>query len=205
MSDQLSALFSARFFEDGATRYDDIAARTVHFENGEGLFLAHKRHDIAHRTNIDLRAWQEARSPVHINGKAAFDAPDNSPHNRLTAIEDFFKTGPGLFATGFFTADDGFAHGVFDALEIDLDLRAGLKTSGIRSAEFLERNTAFGFQTDINNDEIFFDPDNETVNDLAFEHVAAMEAFIKQGRKIVAAWVKGVHKVSDSGLATRRN
>src|SRR5690606_31706397 len=70
LADQLRALFSAGFFQDGATRDDDVAARTVHLQDGEGLFLAHQRADVADRTDVDLRARQEGRGAAQGDGAA---------------------------------------------------------------------------------------------------------------------------------------
>src|ERR1019366_1573547 len=53
LGDQLGALFGAGFFQDGAARDHDVAARTVHFEDRERLFLAHQRTDVAHRADVD--------------------------------------------------------------------------------------------------------------------------------------------------------
>src|SRR5690606_38770779 len=62
LADQLGALFGAGFFQDGAARDHDVAARAVHLEDLERLFLAHQRTDFAHRAAVDLRTGQEARA-----------------------------------------------------------------------------------------------------------------------------------------------
>jgi hypothetical protein len=74
LADQLGALFGAGFFQDGATRDDDVAARAVHLEDLEGLFLAHQRADVADRTDVDLRTRQEGRGAAQVDGEAALDA-----------------------------------------------------------------------------------------------------------------------------------
>src|SRR5690606_3788814 len=88
LADQLRALFGAGFFQDGATRDDDVAGRTVHFQDGEGLFLAHQRADVAHRADVDLRTGQEGRGAAQVDGEAALDATDDGAVDRLTFGED---------------------------------------------------------------------------------------------------------------------
>src|SRR6185436_4082551 len=120
LADQLSALFGAGFFQDGATRDDDVAARTVHLEDGERLLAAHQRADVAHRTDVDLAARQEGRGAAEVDGEAALHAADDRAHHGLVALVDRFQAGPGFLAAGLVAADDRFAHGVLDAFEEDL-------------------------------------------------------------------------------------
>ena len=117
LADQLGALFGAGFLQDGAARDDDVAARTVHLEDGEGLFLAHQRADVAHRADVDLRARQEGRGAAEIDGEAALHAADDGAHHRLVLGEDAFQAGPGFFAAGLVAADHRFAQRVLDPLQ----------------------------------------------------------------------------------------
>src|ERR1700742_906004 len=106
LADQLGALFGAGFFQDRAARDHDVAARAVHLEDGEGLFLAHQRADVAHRADVDLRARQEGRGAAQVDGEAALHAPDDRAHYRLVLGVDAFQAGPGLLAAGLVAADD---------------------------------------------------------------------------------------------------
>src|SRR5690606_39775547 len=103
----ICALFSAGFFQDGATRDDDVAARTVHLQDGEGLFLAHQRADVADRTDVDLRAGQEGRGAAQVDGEAALDAADDGAVDWLAFGEHGVQTGPGFRAASLGAADDG--------------------------------------------------------------------------------------------------
>ena len=75
--DQLGARFGAGLFEHGAARDDDVAARAVHLEDLERLRRAHQRADVAHRTDVDLRARQERDGAAEIDGEAALDAAED--------------------------------------------------------------------------------------------------------------------------------
>src|SRR6202008_4956787 len=59
LADQLGALLGAGFLQDGAAGDDDVAARTVHLEDGERLLATHERADVAHRTDVHLATGQE--------------------------------------------------------------------------------------------------------------------------------------------------
>jgi hypothetical protein len=62
---------------------------------------------------------------------------DDGAVDRLAFGEDDFQTGPGFFAASLVAADDGFAQGVFDAVQIDFDVVADLRDVGaFADAEF---------------------------------------------------------------------
>ena len=120
-------------------------------------------------------------------------ATDDGTHDRLAFGEDQFQTGPGLFATGLVAADDGFTEGVLDALQIDLDVVADLgQGRAVALAEFAHRDAAFGLEADVDDDDVFFDADDETVDDLAFAKVAALQLFVEQRGEIVTGGGEGL-------------
>ena len=187
LADQFGALFGAGFLEDGAARDDDIAARAVHFQDGEGLFLAHQRTDVADRADIDLRARQEGRGTAEVDGEAALDATDDGAVDRHALGEHDFQTGPGFFATRLVAADDGFTQGVLDALEVDFDIVADLRDDGaFADAELAGRDPAFGLQTDVDDQDVLFDADDAAVDDLTFAEVTALKGFVEQRGEIIA-------------------
>ena len=122
--DQLAALFGAGFFEHGTARDDDVAAATVHLEDLEGLRHFHQRGDVAHGANVDLAAGQEGHGAVEIDGEAALDAAEDAALDALAFAELAFQLVPGGFAAGAVAAEHGFAVGVLDAVDIDLDFGA---------------------------------------------------------------------------------
>ena len=73
--DQLGALFGAGFFQHGAARDHDIAARSVHLEDLEGLRRAHQRADVAHRADIDLQPGRNAEAPPRSTVKPPLTRP----------------------------------------------------------------------------------------------------------------------------------
>jgi hypothetical protein len=60
--------------------------------------LAHQRRDVAHGTNINLRAGQEGIDRAKIDGKAAFDAANDCAGDRLFFFKDLRNFNPAFFA-----------------------------------------------------------------------------------------------------------
>ena len=100
--DQFAALFGAGFFQHGAARHDDIAARAVHFQDLEWLRAAHQRSDVAHRADIDLTAGEKRDGAAEVDGEAALDPAVDRAIDTLLALERLFQVGPCLFAARFF-------------------------------------------------------------------------------------------------------
>jgi hypothetical protein len=83
--------------------------------------------DVAHRTDVHLRARQEGNGAAQIDGEAALDAAQDGAVDRLVGFERLLPDGPSFFAAGFVARQDGFAERVFDALEVDFDFVADLE------------------------------------------------------------------------------
>src|SRR5665213_1547544 len=182
--DQLGTLLRAALFEHGPARDDDVAARAIHFEDLEGLRRAEQRSDVAHRADVDLAAGQECHRARKIDGEAAFDAAEDDALNPFVRLEAFLEQGPCLLAPRLFARELRFAVLAFHALEIDLDRIAGLEIGGLAGhAEFLQRDAAFGFEADIDQDHVVFDGDDVALDDRAFEAGRGPERFIEQRRE----------------------
>ena len=128
----------------------------------------HQRADVADRTDVDLRAGEERHGAFEVDGEAALDLVEDHAFDALVLVVHFLELDPALFAAGLLAAEDGLAQGVLDAVDVDLDLGAhldGAVTAGL--AEFLERDAAFGLETDVDDREILLDG-----NDRAFDHGA---------------------------------
>ena len=148
--DHLGALLGTALFENGAARDHDVAAAAVHLEDLEGLRHVHERAGVAHGADIDLGAGQERDRAAEIDGEATLDAAEDRALDALFLLERLLEAIPGSFAPGLVTAQDRFATGVLDALEIDLDRIAHLDLGGLAgSAEFLEVDAAFHLVADI--------------------------------------------------------
>jgi hypothetical protein len=189
--DQLGALLGAGFFEDGPARDDDVAPRTVHLQDGEGLFLVHQRADVAHGADVHLRARQEGRRAAQIHREAALDAADDGAGDRLLGFELLLQTVPGLLAARLVARQDGLAHGVLDALEEDLDFVAGLGQLGAGAGEFTQGDAAFGLQADIDHHVVVLDGGHLAFDDGAFHEVAAGEARFQHFGEIITAGGSG--------------
>ena len=68
-------------------------------------------------------------------------------------------------------------------------------TVDLGGAEFLQRHAAFGLQTDVDDREILFDPDNLAVDHLALDEITAAQGLVEQGREVFAGRVH-VHVIS---------
>ena len=174
VGDDLMTLLGAALFEHGAARDDDIAAAAVHLENLERLRHMHQRRGVADRTDVDLAARQEGHGAVEIDGKAALDLIEDDAFDLLLLLESLFELDPALFAARLVARDDGFAERVFDALQIDFDFFADLRGRvAAEAGEFLEGDAAFGLEADVDDGDIFFDGDDNALDDGTFESVVS--------------------------------
>ena len=187
VGDDLMALLGAGFFENGAAGDDDIAAAAIHLEDLERLRHLHQRRDVADRTDVDLAARQEGHGAVEIDGEAALDLIEDDAFDLLLLFEGLFELDPALFAARLVARDDRFAERVFDALEIDLDFVAHLRGAfAARSLEFLEGDAAFGLEAEIDDGDIFFDRDDDALDDGAFKGLVLAIALVEKRCKILA-------------------
>src|SRR5436190_13104739 len=93
---ELRALLGSGLLHDGAPRYDDIAAASIHLEDLKGLTDIHEGADIADRANVDLAAGQEGYGTAQIDGEAAFDPAEDHPIDTLVTGIRLLKSRPGL-------------------------------------------------------------------------------------------------------------
>ena len=69
VANDLSALFGTALFKDGTAGDNNVAAGAVHLENGEWLNFVHQRANVAHRADVDLRAWKEGIDAAEVDGE----------------------------------------------------------------------------------------------------------------------------------------
>ncbi len=130
----------------------------------------HQRRHVADRSDIDLAARQEGDGAVEVDGKAALDLVEDHAFDLLLLFEGLFELDPALFAARLVARDDRFPERVFDALEIDLDHVAHLRrTFAARPLKFLEGDASFGFEAEIDDGDVFFDRDDDALDDGALE------------------------------------
>src|SRR5579875_1471461 len=174
--DQLRACFGAALFQHGAARNDDVAARAIHLEDLERLRRTQERRDIAHRADIDLAAGQKGDSAGEIDGEAAFDAAENHAVDALTRLEALLQQGPCFFAASLLARELRLAVLVFHTLEINFDGIARLDLRGpARSRKFAQRNAAFRFQSDIDQNGVVLDRQHPAFDDSSLQSARGAE------------------------------
>ena len=184
IGDDLMALLGAGFFEHGAARDDDIAAAAVHLQNLEGLRRLHQRGHVADRADIDLAARQESDGAVEIDREAALDLVEDNAFDLFLFLESLFELDPAFLAPRLVARDDRFAERVLDPLKIDLDLVADGKFAfAAGPLKFLEGDAAFGLQTEIDDGDVFFDRDDEALDDGALESLVLGHSFRREARQ----------------------
>jgi hypothetical protein len=88
----------------------------------------------------------------------------------------FFQLDPDFLTARFFAGEDGLAVAAFDFFNEDLDVVANLDFRVFaRLGEFLDRDAAFGFQTNVDDDEIVGDADDRAGDDIAFKFSGTSE------------------------------
>src|SRR5690606_12560339 len=183
--DDLGALLGAALREDGAARHDDVAAALVHLEDLERLRDIHQRADIADRPDVHLRARQEGDSPFEVDGETALDLVEDDALNLLALVVEFLELDPALLAAGLLAAQHRLAHGVLDAVDIDLDLGTLLdRAVAAGGAELLKRDAALGLEADIDDGKVLLDADDLALDDRAFERLVRNERVHQHGLEI---------------------
>ena len=196
-ANHLGALFGAGFFQNSAARDNDVATATVHFEDLERLLEPHQRACVAHGAHIDLRAGQEGHGTAKIDGEAAFDAAKDCAIDTLVVSIGFFKLIPRGFAAGLVAADNRFATGVFDAVEINFDFVAHFDFRGFPGVcKFFEFDAAFHLVTDVDDGLSRFDCDDLAFDNRALVGRVHIEAFIQEGLELLHSCVRHVAFVS---------
>ena len=93
----------------------------------KGCGSLHQRADVAHRAHVDLAARQEGHGAVEIDGEAALHLVEDLAGDGLVLLEHHFEADPALLAARLLARQHRLAERVLDALQIDLDLVAGVE------------------------------------------------------------------------------
>ena len=135
----------------------------------ERLRDIHQRADVADRADVDLAARQEGDGAFEVDGEAALDAAEDHAFDALVRIRHLLEAGPGFLAAGLVTRQNGLAHRILDALQVDFDGVADLDFRRLaRLGEFLDGDLAFGLQTDIDDRKVVLDGDDAALDHTAF-------------------------------------
>src|SRR4051794_1264480 len=118
-------LLGVLLFEERLAREHDVAALLVDLDDAHAQLLTAQRVEIAHRPDVDLRAWQE-RAHADVDREAALDALDDAADDDLALGVGFLDLVPNLHLLGFFAREDDIPFPIFGALEQDIDDVPGL-------------------------------------------------------------------------------
>jgi hypothetical protein len=165
-------LLGVLLLEERLAREDDVAALLVDLDDAHAQFLAAQRVEIAHRTHVDLRAGQE-RADADVHREPALDALDDAADDDLALGIGLLDFVPDLHLLGFFAREDDVAFAVFGPLEQDVDDVAGLNRDlAVLVEELVDRDDAFGFVADVDDDFGGRDFENRSLDDFAFRDIA---------------------------------
>ena len=144
--------------------------------------------DVADRPDVDLAARQEGHGAVEIDGEAALDAVEDHAFDALAGFVFLLEPRPALLAPRLLARQHGLAHGVLDALKIDVDLVADGEVGGAAGdAKFFQGNAAFGLEADIDDGNVLLDRDDGALDDVAFLERRGGQRLFKQCRELVVA------------------
>src|SRR5450756_3152528 len=102
-----------------------MAALLVDLDDAHAQLLAAQGVEVAHGTDVDLRAGEE-RADADVHREAALDALDDAADDDLALGVGLLDFVPELHLLGFFAREDDVAVPIFGALEQDVDDVAGL-------------------------------------------------------------------------------
>ena len=165
-------LLGVLLLEEDLAREHDVAALLVHLDDAHAQLLAAQGVEVAHGAHVDLAAGQECPH-ADVYGKATLDPFDDAAdHDLLVGVRalDFV---PDLHLLGFFAREDDVAVAVFGLLEQHVDGVAGLHGDlPVFVEELLDRDDAFGLESDIDHHFGVGDLQHCSLDDLAFRDVA---------------------------------
>src|SRR6185503_13136896 len=165
-------LLGVLFLEQRLAGEDDVAALLVDLDHPHAQLLAAQRVEVAHRAHVDLRAGQE-RADADVHRQAALDALDHPADDDLALGIGLLDLVPDLHLLGFFAREDDVAFAIFGPLEQHVDDVAGLNGdfAGLVE-ELVDRDDAFGFVADVNDDFGGSDFENRSLDDFTFRDIA---------------------------------
>ena len=165
-------LLGVLLLEERLARQHDVAALLVDLDDAHAQFLAAQRVEIAHRTHVDLRAGQEG-ADADVHREPALDPLDDAADDDLALGIGLLDFVPNLHLLGFFAREDDVAFAVFGPLEQHVDDVAGLNRDlAVLVEELVDRDDAFGFVADVDDDFGGGDFENRSLDDFAFRDIA---------------------------------
>ena len=111
---------------DGAAREHDVVSFLVEGDDLEFVLVAAQRVEILHRLRIDERPGQKRLHSSHVDRETALDSVDDAALDGLIRLICGLDPIPDQHPLGFLTGKDDVTANVFQPLEKDIDLVAGL-------------------------------------------------------------------------------
>ena len=182
--EQRRALGAVFLLDHGAPRDHDVIALLVELDDLEFERLVLEVRGIAHRPHVDQGAGQKGAHVVDLDGEAALDPAGDDADDHFLFLEGRLEARPGARPLGLLARQPGLARAVLDAVERDLDgLTDGDFDLALLVLELIRGYDGLGLQTDIDDDVILADLDDEAVEYGAGTNPLARDALFKQFRK----------------------
>ena len=156
------ALGRELLFDHRTTRHHNVVALLVELDDLELERLAFQVGGVAHGAHIDQRTGEEGADVFEFDGEAALDPAGDDAGDDFLIGEGFLEARPGACTLGLFARQAGFAGAIFDGIQGDLNLIAGLDFEfATLIAELLDGDVGFGLQSDIDDYHVVADLDDE--------------------------------------------
>src|SRR5699024_9710437 len=109
------------FLEHVTARDDDVVAAAIKLDDAEFERLAFQVSGIAHRADVDQRAWQERADAAHVDGVATLDLAADLANDGFAVFIGFGKIVPGAYALGRVLGLAGGVNTILDCLQRPFD------------------------------------------------------------------------------------
>ncbi len=187
----------ALFFKQYAPGQHDIAAPFVQLDDAHFEVFANQLVQIAHRSQIDLRARQK-RLEADNDGQTTLDASHHRAFDHLVIVVFLADIIPDFDAIGLFLRQDDLALAIFFLFQQDIELFTDLQIpTPVR--EFIEINHTFGFVTDVDQHRVTSDLHYPAPYDFALLNV--LQAFFVEPVKFFSSdfEIFGAHDALSNG------
>jgi hypothetical protein len=182
--EQSGTLGAVLLFDHRAARYHDVVALLIELDDLEFERLVFQIRRIAYRPHIDQRTRQEGADIVDLDREAALDAAGDDTDHDFLLFESRFQPRPGARALRLLARQARLAGAVLDAVEGHFDgLADGNLDLTFFILELVGRYDRFGLQSDVDDDVVLADFDDQSVEDGAGANSLAGDALFKQFRK----------------------
>jgi len=184
----LRLLLVALFLEENAARQNDVAPLLVELDDLELVGLPDQLIQVTDRPQVDLRPRQEGlHAAANRDRKATFDSLADGALDELVAFARGGDLIPHLHLVGFLLRKRDQAVVVLTALDVDVDLVAGLdRRLPLRVGKLVQGDDALALAADVDDDVVTLNGDDRAFDDLAlFAEIASADAGFKKTRETI--------------------